>query len=292
MTAQPDPYVRVYYRIIGDERFANVYDDDAALALWLRLLLAADAIYPAPASFPRRIRAVPLKKLVDAGLIEVLNGDRYVVHGLNGERGRRQDQARRAANTRWDKHGSGPASDAGASHAPMLAHSVSNAGASDNGMHSEPSRAEPRSSEPSGRAREGPKIPDLDPEHDALDAYVMVAGSPPSRGALDWLNRLAERWGEERIAGLIVTTYRSDPNLRSLLSRVETVVLSGARKAEKESRAKVVQRGIEAENRVKVSPEAAAKAAEYQRQIREWERNAFETKQSKRREQTDAAGAH
>ena len=30
MTAQSDPYVRVYYRIRDDERFVGVYRDDAS----------------------------------------------------------------------------------------------------------------------------------------------------------------------------------------------------------------------------------------------------------------------
>ncbi len=32
MTAQPDPYIRVYYRIADDPRFESVYGCDAALA--------------------------------------------------------------------------------------------------------------------------------------------------------------------------------------------------------------------------------------------------------------------
>jgi len=52
MTAQPTPYVRVYYSITDDEKFAELYDDDGALASWLRLLITADAMYPAAAPIP------------------------------------------------------------------------------------------------------------------------------------------------------------------------------------------------------------------------------------------------
>lgn len=141
VTAQSDPYVRVYYRIIDDPKFEGVYDHDAALAAWLRLLLAADAMYPAPATLPRSVKPAALKRLTDAGLVDLLPGDRFRLHGLRGERERRQDQARKAARKRWDH--------ASADTDAMPEQSVSNAGASGNGMHSKPSQAAPIRTEPS-----------------------------------------------------------------------------------------------------------------------------------------------
>jgi hypothetical protein len=49
VTGDKDPYVRVYSRIIDDPKFETVYDDDARLACWLRLLILADATWPTPA---------------------------------------------------------------------------------------------------------------------------------------------------------------------------------------------------------------------------------------------------
>lgn len=95
------PYSRVYWSIIDDRKFVDIYDDDAALSLWLRLLIAADALWPAPAPLPRGTRSKPLAKLVDARLIVLLPGDRYKVHGLDKERGKRTDSARNAAASRW-----------------------------------------------------------------------------------------------------------------------------------------------------------------------------------------------
>lgn len=89
------PYSRVYWSVADDPKFVGIYDDDAAFALWTRLLMAADALWPAPAPLPRSARKVPLSKLVDACLIDLLPGDRYRVHGLNAERGRRAAAARR-----------------------------------------------------------------------------------------------------------------------------------------------------------------------------------------------------
>lgn len=100
MTAQSDPYVRVYYSIIDDERFADVYDDDASLALWLRLLLTADAMHPAPSPLPFGIRKSALARLVKAGIVELITGNRYRIHGLDAERAKRHRQAVDAGKTR------------------------------------------------------------------------------------------------------------------------------------------------------------------------------------------------
>lgn len=100
MTAQDDPYVRVYYSIVDDPKFADVYDDDAALATWLRLLLHADAMYPAAATLPRGTRKVSVDKLVKVGLVDMGAGYRYRVRGLAAEREKRAEAARFAADVK------------------------------------------------------------------------------------------------------------------------------------------------------------------------------------------------
>jgi hypothetical protein len=94
VTAQKDPYVRVYSSIITDERFATVYPDAAALGTWLQLLLVADGTYPAPAPIPRRVSDRNLGVLVDAGLIELCENDHYRIHGLEAEREKIRSSAR------------------------------------------------------------------------------------------------------------------------------------------------------------------------------------------------------
>ena len=89
------PYSRVYWSVMDDPKFDGIYEDDAAFALWMRLLMNADALWPAPAPLHRTAKARPLAKLVEAGIVDLLPRDRYRIHGLDSERGRRRDAALR-----------------------------------------------------------------------------------------------------------------------------------------------------------------------------------------------------
>jgi len=100
------PYSRVYWSIRDDERFAGIYGHDACLATWLRLLIAADAVWPHPADLPASARPKPVAALAEAGVIDLLPGKMYRIHGLDAERGRRQGIARANASTRWALSGS------------------------------------------------------------------------------------------------------------------------------------------------------------------------------------------
>lgn len=101
MTKAVDPYSRVYWRIVDDERFATIYGSDAHLASWLRLLLGADQAWPASASLPSSVKRSSVTALADCGLVEVRPGGMYRIHGLDAERTRRQSQAETAASVRW-----------------------------------------------------------------------------------------------------------------------------------------------------------------------------------------------
>jgi len=95
-------YSRVYHEAIEDNRFRDVWPDDACLALWVRLLVAADGTWPAPAPVPRRGSRRALDVLVSAGLVELVGGGDYCrIHGLDAERKRRSDRGRRGADARW-----------------------------------------------------------------------------------------------------------------------------------------------------------------------------------------------
>jgi diguanylate cyclase (GGDEF)-like protein len=94
------PFVRVYHSdLIRD--YPDVWDDDAALAAWLRLLVAADGSWPAPAELPRAVRGRSLTALVTAGLVTLIGAHRYQIRGMDAERTQRQDAARNAAAKRW-----------------------------------------------------------------------------------------------------------------------------------------------------------------------------------------------
>jgi hypothetical protein len=101
------PYSRVYHSIADDPMFAEVYRDRDALGAWLQMLLIADAMYPTSAPLPRSNRAVT--RLIDAGLVVVLPGNRYTIRGLKAERERRSASARNAAAVRWHSEGNAKA---------------------------------------------------------------------------------------------------------------------------------------------------------------------------------------
>jgi hypothetical protein len=88
-------YSRVYWSIVDDERFAEVYDSDPALACWLRLLLVADMAWPASAPIPSTARKSSVALLVKVGLVELQTGGRYRIHGLDAERNKRRLAATR-----------------------------------------------------------------------------------------------------------------------------------------------------------------------------------------------------
>lgn len=106
----PDPYSRSYWRF-ADE-FAEIYADDAAYALWSRLRDEADKAWPSSAPLPYGVKKRALAMLVAADLVYLQPGNRYRIRGLDKERERRAEPARRSANARWDRLREQEASDA------------------------------------------------------------------------------------------------------------------------------------------------------------------------------------
>ncbi len=99
MTTQPRPYSRVYWDLVDDPMFARVFDNDKALATWLRMLLIADAMYPASA--PMTTRNPTVRLLIDCSLVLERPGNRYTIRGLQAERERRSAIGRNAAAVRY-----------------------------------------------------------------------------------------------------------------------------------------------------------------------------------------------
>ena len=232
MTAQTDPYVRVYYSITDDPKFADVYDDDAALALWLRLLIVADAIHPAAAPLPV-VNPDALAMLVAANLVDLVGTTRYRIHGLVKERERRSSNARASANARW--------SDATA----MRPHSTSDATASERIMRpdatamrphsrdacepmlSEPSLAEPSLAEPSQAD------PSSDEQPDALDVFARMTGSFPSSKVIPWINELCETYGEAEVCTAMAKAWTDDDDRGTLIGRVRDRLAAEKHRREK-----------------------------------------------------------
>lgn len=134
------PYCRVYYSIVDDPKFANVYDDDRALAAWLRLLIVADMAWPQSAHMPSTTNRKAVAILVGAGLVDIQSGGRYRIHGLDAERNRRADSARAGSSSRWGANA-------------MQTHSERNA----NGMQRHPDNGMPRAR---GHASVSPLVSD------------------------------------------------------------------------------------------------------------------------------------
>lgn len=106
VSGQVDPYVRVYYSIINDVKFEGVYGDDSCLAAWLRLLLVADALYPASAPIPQGTRKRTLAALVDCNLVELVGFGQFRIVGLAAERARRSAPGHKGADGRWHRNAS------------------------------------------------------------------------------------------------------------------------------------------------------------------------------------------
>ena len=155
-------YVRVYQTVVDDPKFAGIYDDDHHFSTWVRLLMAADAIWPASCPIPFGTRKASLTALVDAGIVDLGTGNRFRIRGLDKEREERSKSARNAAAMRWH---------------------------SDRNADPMPSRAEQSKAEPS-RAVAPMPTPEYDDDRPDLEAYLLLtrkAPTPRQRALLDGL---------------------------------------------------------------------------------------------------------
>lgn len=191
-------YVRVYYSIIGDERFANVYHDARRLGTWLQLLLVADAMHPADAPTPAYVHRPSMAALVTAGLIDERPHQHFRIHGLDTERGRRSEAARMA----------GLASGRSRS-VPEVIKRPFNGRSTDvqrtfvaptNGI--EPSLAEPSRTEPSQADAPAMNDPYDAPEMEALQWLARHGCAlAPTNGLLRKLVLVVERFGVDAVVG-------------------------------------------------------------------------------------------
>lgn len=118
MSNDRDPYSRHYWKLVDDEKFVGIYDDDHHYATWSRLLMVADQAWPASAHLPASARRSSVAKLAEVGLIDILPGGRFRMRGTQAERERRSKHAKDAADARWTAERNAR-SNAGASPASM-----------------------------------------------------------------------------------------------------------------------------------------------------------------------------
>jgi len=91
------PYSRLYHQF--PDEYPDIYEDDACLALWARLLVIGDQAWPSMGTLPYGTRRKPLGILVACELVHV-EGRRFRILGMEKERQRRSEKARTAANIR------------------------------------------------------------------------------------------------------------------------------------------------------------------------------------------------
>jgi hypothetical protein len=106
---------------MDDPKFDGIRDDVRHLGTWTLLLIVADMAWPAPAFLPPVPKA-SVVALEAAGIVDLLAGHRFRIHGLDAERGRRSDAARDAASVRWQSTRSADAmqTHSGRNAEPML----------------------------------------------------------------------------------------------------------------------------------------------------------------------------
>ncbi len=98
-----DPYDKHFWRF-ADE-YPAIYNDDAALALWHRLVRLAGMAWPSAGTLPYGTKKRALKMLTEADpqLVYLEAGGQFRIRGMDKERAKRQQSARNAANSRWGK---------------------------------------------------------------------------------------------------------------------------------------------------------------------------------------------
>jgi hypothetical protein len=198
-------YVKVYREIIEDERFETIYPSNRNLATWLRMLLLADAMYPAPAPLAGFSRvAVAALSSVKCGLIERVGVGHYRVHGLQAEREAQEAWGRQGAEKRW-------------------------------GPHKAPDR------DPNATIPYHPIPSQPNPVEPALAAYQAVAINV-SPGALRFLDDLIGAYGQEATARAIGEA--SKEGRTNLLSRAKSILALRARDAEHAERKDEEQRVV------------------------------------------------
>lgn len=205
------PYSRVYWELLDDPKFETIRADVRHLGTWTLMLLVADMAFPAPAFLPPAPKA-SVQALADAGLVELLSGGRFRLHGLQAERSRRSAIASLGAAARWSDR----------TPNAMQTHSERNA----NGM---PSRDETRRDEDKPRQDET----SIAPADDPVDALYVRTGRYPAGKVKEWAVDLGQRHGDAKVAALIRATPMNGPDVRQYLTAITDTLRAEEHAAER-----------------------------------------------------------
>ncbi len=203
MTDDLGAYARLYLRLRDDEKFAEVFSNDHHFAAYCRLLMNAEASWPASAHIPYGVRRSSIDKLVAVHLVDLRPGHLYRITGLDAERERRSAKATKASNARWSATGNAP--------------SIATASADGMPIQAEQSKDETSIDAQSGRAP------------DPADAYWSLTGKYPNGGALSWIDDMSASYGPETVVRAIAKAHVQDKAANTLLGRAQDLLRSEAR---------------------------------------------------------------
>jgi hypothetical protein len=227
------PYARVYLDAPDDPKFTEVWADDAALALWLRLLVGGEASYPLPAVLPYRAKRAPLTKLAKVGLVDLVGLDRYRIHGLQAERERRAEAGRTGG----------------------IASGLARGGSLNGGGTTVPRGLDQNKDETKDEdenENEGTPQPPgttldlLDGEDDILDVWYRLTASPPSPKLTPWLERLAAEYGTEATATALGVEWSANPDRSTVMGRTQALLWRRAHEGEKRAKREEEDRRLQA----------------------------------------------
>lgn len=196
-------YIRVYYTDLEGD-YPDVWFDPTCLSSWLRLLTLCDAAWPSPGKLPRSVRRADLSKLVAAGLVTLLDHDRFTMKGWEKERTERAEKARASVRTRYDRTTPVDISvnELSTAHAPYSP-SASASTSDTKGVQGETA--------------------------DPADAYWSLTGRYPTDKVRDWLDDLGARYGAEPVIRHLAQRFMEDGKTLTLIGRVQDHLKSEAR---------------------------------------------------------------
>lgn len=213
-------FIFVYHEDL-QQNYPALWDDNAALATWLRLFALADKQWPSPAEMPRAAKASIVKRLVEYGLIFPEPNHRYRVRGLDTQRQRRSEQAKAAAAARYADSSALSSAD-GSSTGNASRARASGTGSGD---------VQPASGE-LGSGEEGA---------DALVAYHSLTGRFPNGRVREWLDTLVSEFTDADVEKALAEEMIADRSVQTLLSRTENRLRLAAHDAEKRRQSQVAK---------------------------------------------------
>jgi hypothetical protein len=202
------PYSRIYWSVLSDPKFVGIRTDMRHFGSWSMLLMVADMAYPAPAFVPPVIPKASRDKLIEVGLVDVLEDGMVRLHGLEAERERRRE----AATSKPKRDPSG--TQTGTERSPL-------------GQQAKPSLAEPSQDE-----AEAPRE-----DEDPADIYWRLTGKYPGDTVLPWIDQLTNQYGSRSVTVALVNAFTADKSTRTLLGRTQDNLRAGARELDRAEKA-------------------------------------------------------